>query len=154
MVKYQVNFASKRLLTVFELRLSNRCRNFHDVWLTAVDRNGRDFASIDHLIEMKFILLFFCVSFGERNFRRRAFHKQLLRDEDKIIKMSSGISLRKSYQTDKSKSSKLLGILTSYRKSPGQCIKPKLAISDGATLTCPVEFQHNFRQHYIHLIMM
>ena len=111
MVKYQV-FVSKSLLPVFEPLLSNRCRNFHDVWLTAVDRNGRDFASIDHLIEMKFILLFFCVSFGERNFRRRAFHKQLLRDEDKIIKMSSGISLRKSYQTDKSKASKLLGILT------------------------------------------
>ena len=54
---------------------------------------------LDHLIlKMKFILLVFCVSYGERNFRGRAFHKQLLRDEDKIIKMSSGISLRKSYQ--------------------------------------------------------
>ena len=45
------------------------------------------------------LFLLFCFSYGERNFRKRAFHKQLLREDNEIVKTSlkTTISVRKLF---------------------------------------------------------
>ena len=49
--------------------------------------------------EAMILLLLFSIAYGERNFRKRAFHKQLLREENKIVKTSlkTTISVRKLF---------------------------------------------------------
>lgn len=43
------------------------------------------------------LFLFFVVCQTERNFRKRAFHKQLLKDENKIVKTSQSFAVRNRF---------------------------------------------------------